>query len=466
MLRTPPHNVEAEQALLGAILVNNQTYQRVAEFLRPEHFYSPVHQRIYAAVERLIEHNQIADPVTLKSYFDNDGSLVDIGGAAYIAKLAYAVVTVINAGDYGRTVYDAHIRRQLIEIGTDTVNDAFEYTLDLPAPKQIEAAEQKLFDLANSGSAEGGFKLFKVALTEAVTIADLAFRRSGKTSGISTGFQDIDGKLGGLHKSDLLIVAGRPGMGKTAFATNIAFNVAKSYRPGTGPTGKRIAEEGGVVGFFSLEMSAEQLAARVLAEESGVPSDKIRRGEVGHDEFDRFVQAASRLGGMPLHIDDTPALTIQGVRTRARRLKRQHGLDLIVVDYLQLLQGSSRPGQEANRVQELSEITRGLKALAKELEVPVIALSQLSRAVEQREDKRPQLSDLRESGSIEQDADLVGFIFREEVYKRDREDLRGVAELILAKQRNGPVGKIDLVFLHAMTKFENRAEDLGDLPPE
>ncbi|HLY55118.1 MAG TPA: replicative DNA helicase [Stellaceae bacterium] len=478
-LRSPPHNLDAEQALLGAILINNTTYQRVADYLLPEHFYNPVHQRIYAAIMRLIEHNQIADPVTLKSYFDQDGSLVDIGGGTYIAKLALSVVTVMNAGDYGRTIYDAYIRRQLIEIGTDTVNDAYEFTLDLAAPQQIEQTEKRLFDLATSGTADGGFKQFSQALTAAVGIAEQAFKRSGRTSGLSTGFQDIDAKLGGLHKSDLVILAGRPSMGKTALATNIAFNVAKSYRSGVGPNGERIAEDGGIVGFFSLEMSAEQLAARVLSEESGVPSDKIRRGEVGHDEFDRFVVAAGRLGGVPLHIDDTAALTIQGLRTRARRLKRQHGLNLIVVDYLQLIQGSARPGQEVNRVQELSEITRGLKALAKELDVPVLALSQLSRAVEQREDKHPQLADLRESGSIEQDADVVMFVFREEYYLTRAEptqrqdeamdkfterhkrwfdriaEVRNTAEAIIAKQRHGPVGSVLLTFQGEITKFSD-----------
>jgi replicative DNA helicase len=476
-LRTPPHNIEAEQALLGAILINNRTLERVGDFLKPEHFYNPVHQRIFAAITMLTEKQQIADPVTLKSYFDHDGSLIEIGGAAYIIKLAMSVVTTINAADYGRTIYDAFLRRSLIEIGTDAINDAYEYRLDLAASQQIESAEQKLYDLATKGDADGGFQEFNKALTAAIQIAELAFKRDGKTSGISTGFRDIDQKLGGLHKSDLLIIAGRPGMGKTAFATNIAFNIAKAYQAGTDAAGRRISVEGGVVGFFSLEMSAEQLATRVLAEESGVSGDRIRRGEVGHDEFQRFVSAASRLGGMPLHIDDTAALTIQGLRTRARRLKRQHGLDVIVIDYLQLLAGTARAGAETNRVQELSEITRGLKALAKELDVPVIALSQLSRKVEEREDKRPQLSDLRESGSIEQDADVVMFVFREEYYLKDpvqrpeesqekyaeryarltkrAEEVHNLAEIIIAKQRHGPTGTIQLVFQGEITKFSD-----------
>ena len=479
VLRTPPHNIEAEQALLGGILINNRTLERVADFLRPEHFYNPVHQRVFAAVLRLTERSQIADPVTLKSYFDQDGSLAEIGGADYLRKLAFSVVTTINAGDYGRTIYDAYLRRELIEIGTEQVNNAYEYSIELGATQQIEQVEQRLFDLATKGQADGGFRKFHDALTAAVEIAEHAFQREGKTSGVSTGFRDIDEKLGGLHPSDLLIIAGRPSMGKTAFATNIAFNIAKAFKPGTGAGGEAVAQQGGVVGFFSLEMSAEQLATRVLAEESGVPSDRIRRGEVRAEEFDQFVQASSRLGGVPLHIDDTPALTIQALRTRARRLKRQHGLHLIVVDYLQLLSGTSRPGAEVNRVQELSEITRGLKALAKELEVPVVALSQLSRAVENREDKRPQLADLRESGSIEQDADVVMFVFREEYYlersepaqrpeeamekfdlrfqgwKNRLEAARNRAEIIIAKQRHGPVGTVVLAFKGELTKFSD-----------
>ena len=327
------------------------------------------------------------------------------------------MVTIINAGDYGRTIYDGYLRRQLIEIGTETVNDAYEHNIELEARQLMEMAEKKLFDLATTGSADGGFQPFVQALRNAATeLAQLAYKRSGKTSGVSTGFTDIDNLLGGLHPSDLIIAAGRPSMGKTAFATNIAFNAAKAYRAGRGPTGESIAEDGGVVGFYSLEMSAEQLATRVLAEESGVSGDKIRRGEVAREEFDAFIQASMKLESIPLFIDDTPALTISAVRTRARRLKRQHGLHLVIIDYLQLLQGTPKPGGEQNRVQEISEITRGLKALAKELNVPVIALSQLSRAVEQREDKRPMLSDLRESGSIEQDADVVMFVYREEYY--------------------------------------------------
>jgi len=477
--RTAPHNTEAEQALLGAVLVNNSTYHRVSEFLLPEHFYNPAHQRIYAAAVKLIERGQIADPATLKGYFEQDEALTDIGGAQYLGRLAASVVTIINAGDYGRTIYDCYLRRQLIEIGTETVNDAFEHNIELEARQLMEMAEKKLFDLATTGNADGGFQPFVQALRNATELAQLAYKRSGKTSGVSTGFTDIDNLLGGLHPSDLLIVAGRPSMGKTAFATNIAFNAAKAYRAGRGATNEVIAEDGAVVGFYSLEMSAEQLATRVLAEESGVSGDKIRRGEVAREEFDAFIQASMKLESVPLYIDDTPALTISAVRTRARRLQRQHGLHLIIVDYLQLLQGTPKPGGEQNRVQEISEITRGLKALAKELNVPVIALSQLSRAVEQREDKRPMLSDLRESGSIEQDADVVMFVYREEYYlgraepgrrpeeSEDKfnqryadwqerfEQVHGTGEIIVAKQRHGPIGKVTLKFDGATTRFSD-----------
>jgi replicative DNA helicase len=477
-LRTPPHNSEAEQALLGALLFNNAAYNRVSEFLRPEHFAELVHGRIYAAIGKLIERGQIANSVTLKSYFDQDGALAEIGGAVYLARLAASVVTIINTGDYGRTIHDLYLRRQLIALGEDVVNDAHRHDLDSDAVQQIEAAEKRLFDLAETGQMDGGFRPFDAALKTAIGLAEAAFKRSGRTTGVSTGFADLDKLLGGLHPSDLVILAGRPSMGKTALATNIAFNAARAWRPGKGPDGRAASEDGAVIGFFSLEMSAEQLATRVLAEESRVSSDRIRRGDIGNDEFDRFVQASHRLATVPLFIDDTPALTIAALRTRARRLKRQQGLGLIVVDYLQLLQGSRERAAE-NRVQEISEITRGLKGIAKELEVPVLALSQLSRAVEQREDKRPMLADLRESGSIEQDADVVMFIFREEYYLSRGEPMRrpdeaeekfndryerwhnrlaevnATGEVIIAKQRHGPIGTVRLRFDADTTRFEN-----------
>jgi replicative DNA helicase len=477
-IRVAPHNTEAEQALLGAIFRNNLAYGRVSDFLEAEHFANAVHARIYGAIGKLIERGQVANPVTLKNLFDQDGALAEIGGAQYLTRLAESAVTIINAEDYGRRIHDLHLRRQLIGLGEDVVNDAFRQDLDDDAVNQIERAEARLFELASTGQAEGGLRPLESALTRAINNAEAAFKRDGRTVGVATGFIDLDKKLGGLHPSDLVILAGRPGMGKTSLATNIAFNAAKAYVEGIGPNGRKIAEDGAVIGFFSLEMSAEQLATRILAEESNVSSDRIRRGDVRKDDFDRFVAASQRLSTVPLYIDDTPALSVAALRTRARRLKRQQGLGLIVIDYLQLLRpGGSRSSE--NRVQEISEITRGLKAIAKELEVPVIALSQLSRAVEQREDKRPQLADLRESGSIEQDADVVMFIFREEYYLSRAEPMQrpdedstkfndrhdkwrerceqtyGLAEVIIAKQRHGPIGTVKLHFEAETTKFNN-----------
>jgi replicative DNA helicase len=475
----PPSNTEAEQALLGAILVNNTAYSRVAEFLAPDHFGNAVHGRIFDALGKLIERGQIANPVTLKNLFDQDGALAEIGGAQYLGRLAEAAVTIINAEHYGRTIHDLHLRRELITIGQDVVTEAFRQDLDDPAVTQIERAESKLFELATTGQAEGGFRPFAAALTEAIVSAEAAFKRDGKTVGVATGFTDLDRKLGGLHPSDLIILAGRPSMGKSSLATNIAFNAAKAYRATRASDGRMTAEDGAVIGFFSLEMSAEQLATRILAEESGVSSDRIRRGEVRREDFDKFVAASQRLSAVPLYLDDTPALSVAALRTRARRLKRQQGLGLIVVDYLQLMRPSVQNRVMENRVQEVSDITRGLKAIAKELDVPVLALSQLSRAVEQREDKRPMLSDLRESGSIEQDSDVVMFIFREDYYLSRAEPTRrpeesddkfndrhdhwrerceatfGLAEIIIAKQRHGPIGTVKLHFEAETTKFDN-----------
>ncbi len=474
--RAPPHNRDAEQALLGAILLNNRAFEKVSEFLRPEHFAEPVHGRIFAAMTTLIGRGQIADPVTLKPYFDRDESLAEVGGAAYLPALANSVVSILNAEDYGRLIFDLHLRRELIELGTDVVNTAFDPGLDHPAQTQIEGAEARLYELATFGQIEGGFRDFSSVLTESIRQAEAAHKRQGKLSGVPTGLIDLDRKLGGLHASDLIILAGRPSMGKTALATNIAFNAARAYRPG-----EEKAEDGAMVAFFSLEMSSEQLATRILAEQAEIASHRIRQGELAHAEFDRLVVAAQEINRLPLFIDDTPALSVSAVRTRARRLKRQHGLGLIVVDYLQLLRGSASTSE--NRVQEISEITRSLKALAKELGVPVIALSQLSRAVESREDKRPQLSDLRESGSIEQDADVVMFVFREQYYleraepgrrpeeaedkfneryakwKERCEEVWNTAEVIVAKQRHGPVGSVRLSFHGEFTKFGNHIAD-------
>jgi replicative DNA helicase len=479
--RTPPVNYDAEQALLGALLANNLVYDRVNEFLRPEHFADPLHGRIYEAIGKLVQRGQIANPVTLKNLFDQDGALAEIGGAQYLVELAQSVVTVINAEDYGRAVHDLFLRRQLIDLGEQVVNEAYVFDVEQTALAQIETAELKLFNLAESGQTEGGPKGFNAVLASALEMAEAAFKRDSHVTGVTTGLRDLDRMLGGLQKSDLIILAGRPSMGKTALATNIGFNAAEAV--GNTETGDRNR-----VAFFSLEMSSEQLATRIMAEKSGISSDKIRRGEVRADDFQRIVEAAQAMSEVPFFIDDTPAITIPMLRTRARRLKRQHGLDLIIIDYLQLMRGSAAKGSE-NRVQEISEITRGLKAIAKELQVPVLALSQLSRAVELRDDKRPQLSDLRESGSIEQDADVVMFVYREQYYheraepkqrsdeaddkfhermdrwKRRGEEVHNKAEVIVAKQRHGPIGIRQLYFDGMITRFSDLAED-GSLPEQ
>ncbi len=469
-----PHNFEAEQALLGAILINNDAHGRVSEFLAPEHFYDPVHGRIYAACTTLIERHQIANPVTLKPLFEADEALNDAGGAKYLARLAATAITVINAADYGRTIFDLHLRRQLIQLSLEMRDQAMNPDLETSGTRQIEAAEQQLYTLGTTGEYEGGFRTFTDILTSAIEMAEAAYKRDGKLVGTSTGFTDLDKLLGGLQRSDLVILAGRPSMGKTALATNIAYNAARASKWEIDDQGERKLVDGAVVGFFSLEMSSEQLATRILAEASGVSSHRIRQGDLSNAEFQNVVEANQELSQIPFFIDDTPALSVAQLRTRARRLKRQHKLSLVVVDYLQLLQpGSSRASD--NRVTEISDITRGLKALAKELDVPVLALSQLSRAVEQREDKRPQLSDLRESGSIEQDADVVAFIYRHEYYlerlkpqegtedfekwRAQMEEAHSKAEIIISKQRHGPTGKVDLYFEGDLTRFTDFIPD-------
>ena len=408
-----PHNIEAEQQLLGAILTNNDVYDRIAALVKPEHFFDPVHQRIFERASARIQKNALASPVTLKPFFDDDAGLKELGGPAYLVRLAGAAISAYAARDYAQMIYDLAVRRELIALGRDISAKAAKVEIHSEPREQIIEAEQRLYKLGEQGVTERGFQSFLKAVTDAVNMANAAYQRDGGLAGISTGLVDLDKKLGGLHPSDLLILAGRPSMGKTSLATNIAFNIAKAYKRGITHEGIEGAVEGGVVGFFSLEMSAEQLAARILSEASEVPSEQIRRGDMTEAEFRRFVEAAKALESCPLYIDDTPALPISQVAARARRLKRTHGLDLLIIDYLQLLKGTSKE----NRVQEVSEITQALKAIAKELNIPVVALSQLSRQVESREDKRPQLSDLRESGSIEQDADVVMFVYRDEYYK-------------------------------------------------
>ncbi len=467
--RVAPHNIDAEMALLGAILVNNEAHNKVGGFLRPGHFFDPVHGRIFDAAATLIERGQLANPLTLKAYFEHDEALAEIGGAHYLVRLATEAATVINAEDYGKIIYDMSLRRELIRLGEDMVNSAYEPNVQEEALSQIESAEHALYGLAEQGQIEGGFQEFRHTLQLSLEQAQAAHKREGKLTGVTTGLRDLDQKLGGLHRSDLLILAGRPSMGKTALATNMAFNAAKARRRTLEEQGDPDKDAGATVGFFSLEMSAEQLATRILAEESGISSEKVRRGEFSNDDFaNKLAPAVQYLEDTPFFIDDTPALTITALRTRARRLKRTHGLGLLVVDYLQLLRPSGNSRTD-NRVLEISEITRGLKAIAKELDIPVLALSQLSRQVENREDKRPQLSDLRESGSIEQDADVVMFVFREEYYEQRKEPTIGtpeyaswqermervhnLAEVIIGKQRHGPVGTVKLMFQAELTKF-------------
>lgn len=464
--RVAPHNMEAEQALLGAILINNDAFDRVAGFLEVQHFYEPLHARIFEAVSKLVSAGHIATPVTLKSYFDQDAALAEVGGAQYLARLAGAATTIINVAEYGRTIYDLAVRRDLIRIGEEMHARAYDADVDDPPSAQIMDAEQSLYSLAERGKYEGGFQTFSDSMRTAIDMAAAAYERDGGLSGISTGLRDMDEQMGGLQRSDLIIVAGRPSMGKTALATNIAFNVAKAYKAEHHADGTVEVKDGAIVGFFSLEMSAEQLATRLLSEQSRISSGKIRRGKIDEHEWHQFVEASKELEGIPLYIDDTGGLTIASLAARARKLKRQRGLGLLVVDYIQLLSGSK--GTD-NRVQEVTEITTGLKALAKELDVPIMALSQLSRQVESRDDKRPQLSDLRESGSIEQDADVVTFVFREEYYvarreptegtpehlqwQEEMERVYGLAEVIVGKQRHGPTGTIRLQFENEITKF-------------
>jgi replicative DNA helicase len=470
--RVAPNNIDAEQALLGAILVNNDAYYRVSDFLEPVHFFEDLHKRIYEIATTLIKAGKVATPITLKTFLGDQ----DLGGVTvsqYLARLAAEATTVINAEDYGRAIYDLAIRRSLIGIGEDLVNIAYDAPVETSPRDQIEETERRLYELAETGKYDGGFQRFSDALTTAIDMAANAFKREGKLSGVATGLTDLDRMMGGLQPSDMLIIAGRPGMGKTALATNIAFNIAKAYEFEKQPDGSHKTVNGGVVGFFSLEMSAEQLATRIIAEQSGVPSYKIRRGDIREDDFYKITDVARDMQAMPLYIDQTGGLAIAQLAARARRLKRQRGLDLLVVDYLQLLSGSSKKGE--NRVQELTEITTGMKALAKELNVPILALSQLSRQVEQRDDKRPQLSDLRESGSIEQDADVVMFVFREEYYLKNKEpkpgteehfkwqsdmdQAHGRAEVIIGKQRHGPTGTVQLAFQAEVTRFANLADE-------
>ncbi|WP_332810949.1 replicative DNA helicase [Sphingomonas sp.] len=477
-----PQNVEAEAALLGALMIDNRLAEDIQLKLRPDHFFEPLHGRIYEQILKLIDRNMIANPVTLRPLFEADEEMKELGGPAYLAQLTGSGAAIIGARDFAGQIYDLALLRALVGVGREMVESALDTSAEVDPKGQIEGAEAALYRVAEEGGGEGSVKSFAQATRLAVQMAEKALNAGGGLSGVTTGLESVNAKTGGLHHSDLLILAGRPGMGKTALATNIAFNAAQRFvrdqEDGIAPE----KSAGAAVAFFSLEMSADQLATRVLAEQSGISSENLRMGKISQQDFRNLARAAAELESLPLYIDDTPGLTIASLRTRARRLKRQRGIGMIVVDYLQLLQGTGRNGND-NRVQEISEISRGLKTLAKELQVPVLALSQLSRAVEQREDKRPQLSDLRESGSIEQDADIVLFVYREEYYvasrepkrpiegddaktfeahdqwARDMERVYGLSELIVAKQRHGATGKVKLRFEAKITRFSDFIED-------
>ncbi|QIG80458.1 replicative DNA helicase [Stakelama tenebrarum] len=479
---TLPQNVEAEAALLGAMMIDNRVAEDVMQRIRPEHFYEPLHGRIFEQIVMLVGDNRLANPVTLRPLFAADEGLKQVGGTAYLAQLTANPASLIGAKAFADQIYDLAMLRALVTVGRDMVESALDTSEDINPSKQIEDAELRLYEVAEKGETEGGAKSFTRSAAMAVRNTERAMNSGGSVSGITTGFADLNAMMGGFNRSDLIILAARPAMGKSSLASNIAFNAAKRWMD---DMEAGIAEDktiGAPTAFFSLEMSADQLAGRILSEQSQIPSDKLRTGNINPSEFQRFARAAADLEKLPYFIDDTPGLTIAALRTRARRMKRQHKIGMIIVDYLQLLQGSGRHSGE-NRVQEISEISRGLKTLAKELDVPVVALSQLSRAVESREDKRPQLADLRESGSIEQDADIVLFIYREEYYhdfKMPRapdgnssadeitkyqawqdEQLRvaNKATVIVAKQRHGATGAVDLRFDRQYTKFSDMVPD-------
>jgi replicative DNA helicase len=470
-----PQNIEAEAALLGALMIDNRLVEDVQIRLKAHHFFEPLHGRIYDAILRLSDKNMVANPVTLKPMFEADESMKEVGGPAYLAQLTGSGAAVIGARDFAAQIYDLALLRALVGVGRDMVEGALDTSEEVAPLSQIERAESELYRVAEEGGNEGKVKSFGEASQLAIKQAEKALNSGGHLSGITSGLDGVNSKVGGMHKSDLVILAGRPGMGKTSLATNMAFAAAQRYVRDQEDGIDMAKSAGAAVAFFSLEMSADQLATRILAEQSGISSENLRMGKISQQEFRSLARAAGELSTLPLYIDDTPGLTIAALRARARRLKRQKGVGMVVVDYLQLLQGSGKGSAGDNRVQEISEISRGLKQLAKELDVPVLALSQLSRAVEQREDKRPQLSDLRESGSIEQDADMVWFVFRPDYYvaakqpaedhpdfaawQEEMERVYGTAELLVAKQRHGATGKVRMRFDSRITKFSDPAED-------
>jgi len=462
------YNLNAEQALLGGILLNNEYLNRVNEFLLPEHFYEPIHQKIYAYILDTIQKTGIvANEITLKSFFSQNEQIKANGGLQYFNTLFASASGIIDLLDYGRLIFDLSSKRKLVNIGEEIVNQAYKSGYVISAEQQIEQAEAKLFDLSIHGQAKKqDFSSISNSLKETINKAQLAKQRDSHISGISTGLLDLDNILGGLQSSDLIILAGRPSMGKTALGINIAINACKWLNPVLEDKQQQKA-----VGFFSLEMSSEQLSTRILSMECSINSQKFRNGQLNQTEWEVIATRSGEISNLPFFIDETPALSIVAIRNRVRKMIRKQNLSLLVVDYLQLIKGSFTKADQG-RVQEVSEITQGLKAIAKEFNVPVIALSQLSRAVEQREDKRPQLSDLRESGSIEQDADVVAFIYRQSYYvererpgedqvakfedwKNKMQQIAHKAEIIIAKQRNGPVGSVELFFDAEFTRFGN-----------
>ncbi|MDG2186880.1 MAG: replicative DNA helicase [Hyphomicrobiales bacterium] len=469
-----PHNIEAEQQLLGALLINNDLYDKISVFLKPEHFYENVHTIIFELISKLILSNKLASPITLKNLIDQDERFNDLEGSKYLVRLAAENTSIINIEEYGRIIYHLFTWRNLINIGNEIVNVSYSPPAEISPFDHVEYIEQELYGLAESEKYGSDFKEFSTALTEAIDTAASAYNKDGNTSGLASGFRDLDELLGGLQSSDLLIVAGRPSMGKTAFATNIAFHIASKYQTEDSEGNNKKSIDGAVVGFFSLEMSSSQLATRIISEQTEVQSEKIRRGKINKHEYEKLIEVARKLQDIPLYIDETGGISISQLVARARKLKRQNNLGLLIIDYLQLLTSSNRRYND-NRVQELSEITQSLKALAKELNIPIIALSQLSRQVENRDDKKPQLSDLRESGSIEQDADIVMFIYREEYYLQRKEpkvgteehlqwqenmtDVHQLAEVILGKNRHGPTNTVKMHFDGSLTRFSDYTAD-------
>ena len=455
-----PSNLEAEQALIGSVLVNNDIIDEISNIVNAAKFFDPIHRKIFEVIESLNNKGMIANPITLKNYFENEAGLSEVGGVDYLIKLTRFSSSVRQAIDYAKVIHEMYIKRELISISENISEDSINDLVEKTGENIIEDAEQSLFQLAERGNFSQSYMKFNQALDQTIDMATLAMKNDQGIVGVPTGLTDLDEKLGGLHKSDLVIIAGRPSMGKTALATNIAYYAAKKIHDNN---------EQKSVAFFSLEMSSEQLSTRILSEQARIPSNEIRRGKATEEQLNRYIETSRNIYDLPLYIDETPAISISALSNRARRMKRLFGLSLIVVDYIQLMRTSSK--RYDGRVQEISEITQGLKALAKELSVPVLALSQLSRAVEQRDDKIPQLSDLRESGSIEQDADVVLFVYREQYYLEKRQpklgsiehaewqskmnDILGLADIIIGKQRHGPTGNVQVEFEGMYTKFKN-----------